>query len=217
MQTHLLSVADAQAQARALALLDAGEVIAAPTDTVYGVMCRFDSTAAIERLYVAKDRPPQKAIPVLISGQDQLALLVCLPLPPLAVDLAHEFWPGALTLILPALDTLPANLTAGQPTVAVRMPDHGWLRALIRHSGPLAATSANRSGSVEAHTAAEVLAQLDGRIPLVVADDEPARPRALAASTIVDLAGPPEATPAIVREGPLGAAVRRHLNRLFET
>ena len=107
--------------------------------------------------------------------------------------------------MLPAQPHLPDVLTAGQPTVAVRMPNHPELRALLRKTGPLAATSANRSGGPDTHTAQDVLAQLDGRIPLILSDDDnpPARSKP---STIVDLTS--RAGPQILREGPLGEAVR---------
>lgn len=212
MQTYQLAISDPNALLQASALLLAGEVIAAPTDTVYGVMCRFDSSDAIERLYIAKARPPQKAIPVLIGERAQMAMLTPMPISAIAIELMDAFWPGALTLILPALPHLPANLTAGQNTVAIRMPDHDWLRSLIRKSGPLAATSANLSGRPEAYTAAEVLAQLEGRIPLLLVDEHESE-RSLAPSTIVDLssASQPGGTVTIVREGPLGEAVRERL------
>jgi L-threonylcarbamoyladenylate synthase len=209
MQTKVLSIDDVEARGRAALLLQNDQVIAAPTDTVYGVMCRFDSAAAIGGLYLAKQRPPQKPIPVLIGDREQLDLVVAGPLPPPAERLMEHFWPGPLTLVLPARESLPAILTAGQPTVGVRMPDHAALRELIRHAGPLAATSANLSGAPEARTAAEVLAQLEGRIPLVLEDTSHPAPRALLPSTLVDLAAPLGPEPRILREGPIGDDVRR--------
>ncbi|MCX6044651.1 MAG: L-threonylcarbamoyladenylate synthase [Chloroflexi bacterium] len=202
MQTKTLPIQDPNAQAAALALLAAQQIIAAPTDTVYGLMCRYDSAAAIELLYEAKQRPPQKAIPVLIGDPTQLALVTPAPLSPLAQSLMARFWPGPLTLVLPALATLPAILTAGQPTVAVRMPDHTALCQLIELAGPLAATSANISGGPDSATVAQVLAQLDGHIPLVLADDE--SERTALPSTIVDLT---DLTPRLLRPGPIAEAV----------
>jgi L-threonylcarbamoyladenylate synthase len=174
MQTQILSFGDPAAIALARQLLADSQIIAAPTDTVYGLFARFDQPRALEKLYEAKDRPPQKAIPVLIGALDQLAQLTPLPLPPLAHYLAECFWPGALTLVLPALPTLPAILTAEQPTVGIRMPAHAPLCALLQQTGPLAATSANLSGQPEAHDADGVLAQLYGRLPLILA--EPSQP-----------------------------------------
>lgn len=205
--THIRSLADPAALDEALALLDDDQVIAAPTDTVYGVFCRPDRPAAIERLYIAKLRPPQKAIPILIGDADQVGDIAQPPLPPGAADLMADFWPGALTIVLPARSHLPAVLTAGQPTVAVRMPNHDLLRDLLRRSGPLAATSANRSGGPETHSADEVMTELGGRLPLILADPNPPATRNLA-STVIDLTGP---EPVILRPGPVAAAVLARL------
>jgi L-threonylcarbamoyladenylate synthase len=176
-------------------------------------MCGFNDATAIERLYIAKGRPPRKAIPVLISDAAQLALLTPLPLSPLAETLIKRFWPGPLTLVLPALPTLLPILTAGQPTIAVRLPDHKLLRALIRQTGPLAATSANLSGGADTRTASEVLLQLGGRVPLILADTEQdQRPaQQTTPSTIVDVAALGDGGPRLLRHGALAEAVRQLL------
>ncbi len=198
-------------------MLQAEQIIAAPTDTVYGLMARFDSALAIGKLYEAKDRPPERAIPVLISAVDQLAQLTGTPVAPVAQTLIEQFWPGPLTLVLPALANLLPILTASQPTVAVRMPAHPLLRILIQQAGPLAATSANRSGGADTLTASAVLAQLDGRIPLLLAGDpseqDPAHPAQ--PSTIVDLTQLHNGGPHILRGGPIAAAVRQCLQVAF--
>lgn len=170
MKTCILSIEQPSSLAIALQHLNADDAIVAPTDTVYGVMCRFDRPQAIDSLYEIKGRPPEKAIPVLISDLHQLTQLTHAPVSPVAQALAAQFWPGPLTIVLPALPTLPSVLTAQQPTVGVRLPAHGWLRTLIRQSGPLAATSANLSGQPEAHTVDEILTQLGGRLALILAD-----------------------------------------------
>jgi L-threonylcarbamoyladenylate synthase len=217
MQTQVLSIDQPTAQATALAMLRAEQIIAAPTDTVYGLMARFDSAVAIEKLYEAKDRPPERAIPVLIGDLAQLEQLTPIPISPVAQTLIEQFWPGPLTLVLPALTTLLPVLTAGQPTVAVRMPAHAALRTLIQQAGPLAATSANRSGAPDTITATEVLAQLDGRIPLLLAGgaSEKDAPRPAQPSTIVDLAQLDNGGPRILRPGPIAAAVRECLQLEF--
>src|SRR5207248_551675 len=151
-----------------LALLAAQQIIAAPTDTVYGLMGRFDSANAIAALYEAKGRPPQKAIPVLIAQIEQLEHLTPLPVSLVTKVLIERFWPGALTIVMPALPTLLPILTAGQPSIAIRMPAYAPLLKLIRQSGPLAATSANQSGQPDAATATDVLTQLENRVPLVL-------------------------------------------------
>ncbi len=223
MLTRILPFADAEAQREALALLAQSAVIAAPTDTVYGIMARYDSSAAVAALFAVKERPPDKAIPILVGARDQLSRLVRLPLPPAALQLAERFWPGPLTLILPARCGLPAVLTAGQTTVGVRMPAHVALCALLQRSGPLAATSANLSGAAETHRAAQVARQLEGRLPLILQDhgeedageEEPQEHQDATppspASTIVDLSGP---APRILRRGPIAAEVSAALAEL---
>ena len=209
MQTQILKLEDTETIAEACQLLDNEQVIAAPTDTVYGLFCRFDSPIAIQRLYDAKMRPATKAIPVLISQIDQLTQVISMPPPRMAHKLMAEFWPGPLTIIMSGLDTLPSILTANQTTIAVRMPDHQELRNLLDITGPLAATSANISDGPETHSATKVLAQLDGRIPLVLESDHELGIQS-PASTIIDLSDKNQ--PRILRPGPVAEAVRKVLN-----
>jgi L-threonylcarbamoyladenylate synthase len=202
---------DAAAQDEALGLLAQEEIFAAPTDTVYGIFARPDSPTAIERIYIAKGRPQEKAIPILIGAIDQLEQVARPPWSSLASPLMATFWPGALTLVLPAQPHLPAILTAGQPTVAVRMPAHATLCKLLQRTGPLAATSANRSGGPDTHNAGEVFAQLDGCIPLILSD-ESEMPQQSLSSTLVDLTVP--TGPRILRPGQLFAEVSALLAEL---
>ena len=205
MHTPILSVDSPTAQQTALALLHNGGVIVAPTDTVYGVMCLYDKHRAIERLFEVKGRSLHKAIPVLIGDQIQLSQIAVTPLGPVATLLAERFWPGPLTLVLPARAELSQSLTAGGATVGVRMPNHDALRNLIRLAGPLAATSANRSGAPEACSAQEALHQLGDLVPLILSDDETiAGPHRPLASTVVDVSGE---CPVIVRTGPIATEV----------
>ncbi|HRJ41061.1 MAG: threonylcarbamoyl-AMP synthase [Caldilineaceae bacterium] len=201
-KTEVRAAGDGGTLAAAVGLIARGQVIAAPTDTVYGLVCRYDSQPAMEELYRVKDRPPEKALPVLIGDESQLAQVVAGSLPKLARALIARFWPGPLTLILPALPHLPPVLTAGGSTVGVRIPDQPFLRELARSAGPLASSSANRSSRPECSTAEQVLAQLDGCIPLLV--DGGATPLGQA-STVLDLSGE---RPRILREGPLGQTIR---------
>lgn len=205
LNTQTLPAAAPQTLDRAVALIRDEEVIAAPTDTVYGLVCRFDSSNAIETLYRVKERPPEKALPVLLGDENQLVQVIDGPIPDVAQELIRRYWPGPLTLILSGLPHLPPVLTAGGSTVGVRIPNQPFLRALARQAGPLASSSANRSGGPECRTAAEVLAQLEGRVPLLV--DAGASPHGQA-STVLDLSGP---TPRILREGPLGETIRELL------
>jgi L-threonylcarbamoyladenylate synthase len=182
---------------RAVALLRAGQLVAFPTDTVYGVGAVIWNRQAIRQLYEAKLRPSDKAIPVLLASAGDLSL-VARDLSQSTLRLAERFWPGPLTLVVPRAPAVPDEVGAGGATVAVRVPDHDLARALILAAGaPLATTSANLSGQASAVTAQEVAAQLGSRIPLVL-DGGPC-PGGVA-STVVDLTGP---APAILRPGPV--------------
>ncbi len=195
-KTMVKSTQEPDALPFALSFLRAGHVIAVPTDTVYGVAVDGLNHDAIQRLYEVKERPLDRPIPLLLADIDDVWHVIS-SFPPNAHRLARAFWPGPLTLVLPARPELPSILLAGGTTVGVRIPDHDWLRELIRRLGhPLAATSANLSDHPPARTAEEVLQQLEGRIPLVI-DDGPAREGE--ASTVVDCTGD---TPRILRPGP---------------
>jgi L-threonylcarbamoyladenylate synthase len=181
--------------AQAIQVLRTGGLVAFPTDTVYGVGAHAWLPAAVEQLYVAKRRPRDKAIPLLIAGVDVLSQ-VAVDVPETAAILAHHYWPGALTLVLRRDPRVPDAVTSGKETVAVRVPDHPVTQALIAALGaPLAATSANLSGQPAPDTAQGVLAQLNERIDLIL--DGGTCPGGIA-STIVDLTVSP---PAILRAG----------------
>lgn len=173
------------------------QLVAFPTDTVYGLgTLAFDGLTAL-RLYVAKERPPEKAIPILIADEADLEL-VALDIPLIARRLMARFWPGALTLVLPKNPRVPFEVSATE-TVAVRMPDLDLARALMRLTGPLAVTSANRSSGPNPRTAQEVFEQLGGRIdaiidggatpgniPSTVLDCTQTPPRVLRAAALID-------------------------------
>lgn len=165
-KTELLTAEAAETIPRALEVLQAGGLVAFPTDTVYGVGCLAFNAAAAESLYVAKDRPASKAIPVLLGSVDDLAR-VALEVTPAAARLAAHFWPGPLTLVLPKHPDIPESVSAGG-TVGVRLPDHAFARRLLQLAGPLAVSSANRSGQPSPTTAEQVLEQLGGRVALVI-------------------------------------------------
>lgn len=155
---RLLGADDVGAAAR---VLRDGGVIAMPTDTVYGLAASLDAPAAVARLYEVKDRPPQKAIPILLSDKDQLER-VAAEIDDLTEALAARFWPGALTLVITAQPGLPAHVTtidpAGRTTVAVRVPNDPVALAVITAAGgALAVTSANRSGEAPATSVEEIL------------------------------------------------------------
>lgn len=184
--------------AEAVRLLREGKLVAFPTDTVYGVGAVVWNTAAVARLYTAKLRSLEKAIPVLLADPGDLSL-VARDLPATALHIAERFWPGPLTLVVPKAARIPDEVTAGGPTVAVRVPDHPVARALIRAAGaPLATTSANLSGQASAVTAQEVADQLGERIAMIL-DGGPC-PGGVS-STVVDVTG---SQPVILRPGPVG-------------
>ena len=202
-ETRVLAADDAGAVSEAVRLIAAGEVVAFPTDTVYGVGCDPWSEAAIRRLYAAKERPLHMAIPVLVASPDDVAQ-VAEPPDGRAARLMACFWPGALTVVVRRRSKVPAILSAGGPTVAVRMPDHSLaLRLIAAAGGALAATSANRSGRPSPETAEEVLADLEGRIALVI---DGGRAPIGVPSSIVDLTSDP---PRLLREGHLSLAALR--------
>lgn len=188
------------ALAQAAALLRAGELVAFPTDTVYGVGALVWDRAAVAKLYTAKLRARDKAIPVLLADAVDLDR-VAEHVPPVAQRLAERFWPGPLTLIVPKASAVPAEVTAGGATVAVRVPDHPLARALIRLAGaPLAATSANLSGQPSPVTAQDVAQQLAGRVAFIL---DGGRCPGGVPSTLVDVTGE---IPVILRPGPLSWA-----------
>lgn len=166
--TTRVTQADAAGIAEAIALLHAGEVVAAPTETVYGLAARAPDPDAVARIYAAKGRPDFNPLIVHVADLEQAATLV--ELSPLARQLAERFWPGALTLVLPAKRraAIAPAVRAGLPTLALRCPAHPVMQALIAGAGPLAAPSANASGRLSPTTATHVLASLGGRIPLIL-------------------------------------------------
>ena len=194
-ETRLIPATQPDAIEQALRILRAGGLAAFPTDPVYGVGALAFDGPAVESIYAAKDRPVEKAIPILIADADDLDK-VAVDIPPMARILAARFWPGPLTLVVPKQPTLPEAVSA-TATVAVRIPDHPVARALLRAAGPMAVTSANLSGQPSPVEAEEVLRQLNGRIPLVL--DGGVTPGGIP-STLVDCLG---AEPVLLREGPL--------------
>lgn len=197
MKTESIAANDLEALGRALAVLRAGGLVAFPTDTVYGVGALITSPQSIARLYEVKGREQTKAIAILIADANQLEL-VASQASEAAGKLAARFWPGALTLVLPKLQTLPAILSPNE-TIGVRVPDHAVARALLAAAGPMAVTSANISGGSNALNANEVFAQLGGRIELVLDGGQTPGDRP---STVVDLTGK---EPRVLREGPVSA------------
>lgn len=185
--------------AEAVDVLKQGGIVAFPTDTVYGVGADVRQPEAIAALYEIKQRPLDRAIPVLLARAAELDAIAW-EVPESAWRLAERFWPGPLTVVVRRAPSLPPILTAGTATVAVRAPDHRVVRALIEGvGGPVAATSANISGRPSPVTADDVLAQLQGRISLLL--DGGTCPGGKD-STVVDLTVMPVR---ILRTGPITA------------
>lgn len=152
----------------AAALLRRGELVAFPTETVYGLGADARCEDAVRNIFTAKGRPADNPLIVHISDMAMLDGIVS-EIPEIAQRLAEAFWPGPLTMVLPKCDCIPAVTSGGLDTVGVRMPSHPAALALIRMSGcPIAAPSANRSGSPSPTTAKHVMDDMDGRIAAVI-------------------------------------------------
>ena len=195
MNTRYLSADDAQTPIIAAEIIKSGELVAIPTETVYGLGANGLDENAVAKIFEAKGRPQDNPLILHISGPEQIELF-CHHIPQKAYDLAEAFWPGPLTIVLPARNVVPRRTTGGLDTVAVRCPDNAVTREIIRLSGvPIAAPSANISGKPSTTTAEHVLHDHDGKIAAIV-DGGPCRVGV--ESTIVDLT---EERPRLLRPG----------------
>lgn len=171
METEVCRVSDTDlppAIARAAALLRAGSVVAFPTETVYGLGADALAPAAVQKIFIAKERPADN--PLIVHVADPAAVYDLVEtVTPAAKRLIEAFWPGPLSIVLRKRSIVPTITTAGLDTVVLRCPDHPTAHALITATGrPIAAPSANRSGRVSPTIAAHVAADLGGRIPLIL-------------------------------------------------
>jgi tRNA threonylcarbamoyl adenosine modification protein (Sua5/YciO/YrdC/YwlC family) len=167
--SDLLAVSDPDAVDEAVRRLRAGEVIAVPTDTVYGVAVDPFQPGAVDRLFAAKERPKDVAVPLLVASAADLAGLVEGEVDVFARRLVDRFWPGGLTIVLPRKASLRDLDLGGDPsTVGVRCPDHRVVRELCREVGPLATTSANRHREPTPPDADGVAAALGDAVTLVL-------------------------------------------------
>jgi L-threonylcarbamoyladenylate synthase len=196
----VLPANDPDALAAAVAALQSGGIVGIPTETVYGigVVPRPDALAAV---IAAKQRPDEKGIALLVDGLDQVEGLVMVSEP--AQRLVERFWPGALTLVLPLRrpELVPEAVTGGRGTLGLRIPDHPVPRALARELGPLAVTSANRSGEPAALIPEELVAAVGDALALVL-DDGPVHGGV--ASTVVSVNA--DGSWQVLREGALQLA-----------
>lgn len=166
MQTITLPADNPASIETALDLLTEGEIVAFPTDTVYGLGANAFYSPGIIKLFEAKGRDANKAIAVLIGDNGHLDLLTDF-LSANARKLIKHFWPGGLTIVVPKKKDLPELLSAGS-SIGIRMPNHNIALELLNKFGPLATTSANLSGKNNPHNAGDVMNQLNGRVPLIL-------------------------------------------------
>lgn len=191
-----------EALREAALLIRAGEPVAVPTETVYGLAADATDSHAVATIYTAKGRPSFNPLIVHVADREMAGRLA--DFSPVAEILAARFWPGPLTLVLPvrADSGLSPLVMAGLPTVALRVPAHPAMRALIRESGrPLAAPSANRSGAISPTRAEHVLASLNGRVRLIL--DEGPTSEGLEST----IAAPEDDCIRLLRPGPVTAAM----------
>jgi L-threonylcarbamoyladenylate synthase len=197
MGTRVVPTSDPESIPLALEMLRAGGLVAFPTDTVYGLGALAYLEAGVAKLYAAKGRDPEKALPILISDAEELGR-VGQGLTGSIWDLAEAFWPGPLTLVVPKRPALP-DVVSVYDTVGVRVPDHPVARELLRAAGPMAVTSANRSGGRNSRTPEKVLSDLCGRFDLLLDGGETPGGQP---STVVDCSRPEFP---ILRPGPISA------------
>lgn len=207
MNTQLLSANDYSIQCAAN-LLKNGEIVAFPTETVYGLGAHIFLESAIKKIFDAKHRPTDNPLIAHIATIDQVDL-IAQNIPSMFYTLAEAFFPGPLSLVVPKKSTVPLIATAGQPTISIRMPNHPVAKDIIRHVGsPIVAPSANRSGLPSPTKAEHVLDDLRGIIPLVI-DGGPCEIGI--ESTILDITQDP---PVILRPGHI---TKEQLERVIGT
>ena len=180
---------------QAIEVLAQGDLVAFPTDTVYGLGADAFNDQAVRKLYLAKGRSQEKAIPVLVANLEQFVDIVDRPTFQV-MRLVEKFWPGPLTIVLRQASDL-ADAISAYGTVGVRIPDHLVAQELIHAAGPLAVTSANRSGDTEACTAEEIETNMGAQVDLIV---DGGRTPGGQPSTVVDCTQDP---PRILRVGPI--------------
>ena len=210
MKTGIVFARTPDDRAKAVELLRAGEVVALPTETVYGLAADALNAEAVVKIFEAKERPRFDPLIVHLPDRDWFEKIVDLPAlatasssggeqdRQLILKLAETFWPGPFTMVLPKREIVPEIVTAGLDTVAVRISAHPVFAEIIRaFGGPLAAPSANRFGRVSPTTAQHVLDELDGRIPLIV--DAGATPHGIESTIVMVRDGKID----ILRRGPI--------------
>lgn len=198
-----LSLEDGRALEEAIGVLQRGGVIAFPTDTVYGIGASLEHPQALRRIYDLKGRSPDKPLPILIYRPEVIEQLSP-NVDERLIKLAQRFWPGALTVVMPAADYLPVEVRAPDNTIGVRLPNHSIPLTIAEHAGgAIAVTSANHSGQDPAHAAGEIQEAFGSTIDLIL--DGGFAPTANASTVIRVLDGNIE----VLREGAISAASLR--------
>jgi L-threonylcarbamoyladenylate synthase len=198
LSTHTKALFEAAVK-RAAELLRAGEVVALPTETVYGLAANALDAQAVAKIFQIKGRPSHNPIIVHVASNEMAQTCVA-QWTEIAESFSKSFWPGPITLVLPRSKKIPDNVTAGGATVGVRWPSHPFMQAVIRECGfPLAAPSANLSNQISPTNAEHVRSQLDGKIPLIV---DGGQSQVGIESTVLDLTVSP---PRVLRPGMIHA------------
>lgn len=181
-------------------VIQGGGVFIFPTDTIYGLGCNVFNESAVKTIFKIKQRSAQNPLPVLINRIEQLSYLINEPLSEIAKNLIKNFWPGPLTLILPANSHIPESVTGGTKTIGVRMPNSPFVLSLISYTRvPLIATSVNISGQPPLNESKEIIAQWKSKVDLILDGGDV---KNQLASTIIDLTVSP---PHLIREEAIGA------------
>ncbi len=176
-------------------VLKKGGVVVYPTDTFYGLGANAYLAEVVKKIYILKARDPAKPVSLVVSDLS-MAREMAVAIPSIFEILAHQFWPGPLTIVLKAAPHIPVELQSPEGSVGIRWPDLPWLRALVERAGfPLTATSANLTGEKEISDPEEVLRTFSGKVDLIV---DGGKCPGLLPSTVIDLTQP---RPMILREG----------------
>ena len=210
METRVLPF-NHQAIAEAAGLILAGEPVAVPTETVYGLAADATNAEAVARIYEAKGRPSFN--PLIVHVPDLAVARSIGDFSEAALELARRHWPGPLTLVVPLKPktAIASLVTAGLPSIGLRIPDHPAMQALLRASGrPLAAPSANASGAISPTRAEHVLKTLGGRIPLIV--DGGATQRGIESTIVASTGGPLR----LLRRGPVEVGIETSAGKTIE-
>ena len=193
-EVRIVPESDGASGDEAVRVLRDGGLVCYPTDTVYGIGAAAGDDAAVRRLFAVKGRSPDKPLPLLLADVSDAARVA--EVTPLAKALAGRFWPGALTIVMRKAASYRSLALAGGDTVALRVPDHGLVRSMVRALGePITGTSANRTGTRAPLSAAEVAFQMGGMVELII---DGGQSRTRLESTVIDIT---RDKPEIVREG----------------